>query len=86
MDLGLNHVIRKNIFPVNRTAHMLIQVPGDIGPGGIVVVCENFLVYKKANHEDRLCYIPLRHGHDITRGLFMTSSSIFNYETFFFML
>lgn len=86
MDLGLNHVIRKNIFPVDRTAHMLIQVPGDIGPGGIVVVCENFLVYKKANHEDRLCYIPLRHGHDITRGLFMTSSSIFNYETFFFML
>lgn len=61
-------------------------MPGDIGPGGILVVCENFIVYKKANHEDRLCYIPLRRGHDATRGLFMTSSSIFNYETFFFML
>ena len=24
MDLGLNHVIRKNIFPVDKTAHMLI--------------------------------------------------------------
>ena len=24
MDLGLNHVIRKNIFPVDNSAHMLI--------------------------------------------------------------
>ena len=86
MDLGLNHVIRKNIFPVDRTAHALLQVPGDIGPGGIIVVCENFLVYSKVNHEDRVCYFPQRRGHDLTRGLFITSHTIFNHETFFFML
>jgi splicing factor 3B subunit 3 len=61
MDLGLNHVIRKNIFPVDNSAHMLIQVPGDNGPSGIIVVCENFLVYKRINHDDRKCFIPLRH-------------------------
>lgn len=61
MDLGLNHVIRKNIFPVDNSAHMLIQVPGDNGPSGIIVVCENFLIYKRVDHEDRKCYIPLRH-------------------------
>ena len=62
MDLGLNHVIRKHIFPVDQSAHMLIQVPGDDGrPSGIIVVCENFLVYKKVNHEERKCYFPIRY-------------------------
>ena len=60
MDLGLNHVIRKHIFPVDKTAHMLIQVPGDNGPSGIIVVCEDFLVYKRADHNEIKCYIPLR--------------------------
>ena len=51
MDLGLNHVVRKYSTPVDATAHMLIQVPGDGDfPGGILVVCEDFLVYKKVDH------------------------------------
>jgi splicing factor 3B subunit 3 len=58
MDLGLNHVIRKNIMPLDYSAHMLISVPDS--PGGIIVVCENFLVYKKVDHEERKCFIPLR--------------------------
>ena len=86
MDLGLNHVIRKNIFPVDRTAHALLQVPLEGGPGGIIVICENFVVYKRVGHEDRTCYLPQRHSHDMTRGLFVTSHAIFNHETFFFML
>ena len=60
MDLGLNHVIRKNILPVDKTAHMLIAVPGDDGPGGILVVCEDFIIYKKVGHEERKCFIPIR--------------------------
>jgi len=27
MDLGLNHVVRKNIMPVDKTAHMIVAVP-----------------------------------------------------------
>ena len=86
MDLGRNLLFQKNIFPVDKTAHALLQVPGDIGPGGILVICENFVVYKKENHEDRMCYLPQRRGHDLARGLFITSHAIFNHETFFFML
>lgn len=61
MDLGLNHVVRKYSTPVDNSAHMLIQVPGEpYGPSGIVVVCENFIVYKKVDHDDRECAIPIR--------------------------
>ena len=87
MDLGLNHVIRKNIFPVDKTAHMLIQVPGDSGPGGIIVVCEDFLVYKRADHPEVKCYIPLRYDTQAEkRGLFLTSSATFQFDNFFFIL
>lgn len=58
MDLGLNHVIRKAIIPVDRSAHLLIAVPGDDGPGGILVVCENYLVYRRVGHDERKCSFP----------------------------
>lgn len=60
MDLGLNHVIRKNIIPVDISAHLLIAVPGDDGPGGILVVCEDYILYKRVDHEQRKCFYPVR--------------------------
>jgi len=60
MDLGLNHVVRKNIIPVDRSASGLVAVPGDDGPGGIIVLCEDFLLYKKVGHEERKCFYPVR--------------------------
>lgn len=60
MDLGLNHVIRKNVIPVDRSAHLLIAVPGDDGPGGVIVVCEDFILYKRVGHEQLKCFIPQR--------------------------
>ena len=86
MDLGLNHVIRKHIFPVDQSAHMLIQVPGDNGPSGIIVVSENFLVYKKVNHEERVCYFPRRFDQNPKRDLFITSHTTFNDNVVFFFL
>jgi len=79
MDLGLNHVIRKNILPLDSTAHMLIQVPGDEGPAGILVVCEDFLVYKRPDHEERKCYFPQRYDQNRERGLFISSHSTFSH-------
>jgi len=33
---------------------MLLPIPAEPeGPGGVIVVCENFIVYKKVNHDDR---------------------------------
>jgi splicing factor 3B subunit 3 len=92
MDLGLNHVVRKYSTPVDKTAHMLIQVPGEpYGPGGIIVVCEGFLVYKKVDHDDRECPIPIRNEQIESRGLFMVCHSTFQSKNvqnsmFFFLI
>lgn len=47
MEFGMNSVIRKKDVQVDSTAHMLIPVPGcDDGPGGIIVLLEDFLLYR----------------------------------------
>ena len=66
---------------------MLIQVPGEpYGPGGIIVVCENFLVYKKVDHDDRECSIPIRNEQLESAGLFMITHSTFISKNLFFFL
>ena len=89
MDLGLNHVIRKHIYQVDKTAHKLIPVPGDSGPSGILVICEDFLVYKNVDHEERKCYFPVRKAlckAENNQGLFITAHATFGGEQFFFLL
>ena len=47
MDLGLNHVVRKNTQRIDPTANYIITVPGGKdGPGGVLICCEGFLVYE----------------------------------------
>ena len=64
IDLGLNHVIRKFSEPVPKTAHRLISIPGgnenEGKSSGVIVACENYIIYKKQDHEDRKCSIPIR--------------------------
>jgi splicing factor 3B subunit 3 len=91
MDLGLNHVIRKNIIPVDRTAGSLIAVPGDDGPGGILVICEDFLLYHRVGHEERKCFYPVRRDTKTSMSpkdqkLFITSSATFCLGVFFFLI
>ena len=92
MDLGLNHVIRKHIIPVDISAHMLIAVPGDDGPGGILVVCEDYILYKRVDHEQRKCFYPVRQDTRIAqkfndgRKLFITSSATFSQGSVFFFI
>lgn len=60
MDFGMNTVIRKKESPVDPTAHMLIPVPaGNDGPGGVIVVLEDYLLYKN-NKEEHLVRFPMR--------------------------
>ena len=47
MDLGLNHVIRKQAEAVPESAHLLVPVPGfPDGPSGVLVCCNGKIVYK----------------------------------------
>ena len=46
LDLGLNHVTRKHSEAVDPAAHALLTVPGPAdGPGGLVILCESYVVY-----------------------------------------
>jgi splicing factor 3B subunit 3 len=64
VDLGLNHVVRKYAEPLPKTAHAILAVPRsdeEEGPSGILVACENFILYKQHGHEDRRCSLPVRY-------------------------
>jgi splicing factor 3B subunit 3 len=87
MDLGLNHVVRKYQDTVDPTAHRLIQVPGaPEGPGGIIVCCENFIVYKKHDHEERFCPLPRRNDMEANRGLFIIAYATHKQKDLFFFI
>ena len=87
MDLGLNHVVRKYSTPVENTAHMLIPVPGEpYGPSGVLVVCEGFIIYKKADHDERECMIPIRNDQSEGRGAFFNCYSNYTTKDLFFFL
>lgn len=87
MDLGLNHVVRKSFEIVDKTAHLLISVPGTTdGPGGVIVCCENYIIYKKANHEDRITPIPLRHELQGERGVMLISYTLHKKKNGLFFL
>ncbi|XP_004345726.1 splicing factor 3B subunit 3 [Capsaspora owczarzaki ATCC 30864] len=96
LDLGLNHVVRKSSEPLPGWANMLIQVPGaDDGPGGVVVCCEGFLVYKSPEDPaiDVRCPFPGRR-HDISdpskrgagRGIVVAHASHKTKTKFFFVV
>jgi splicing factor 3B subunit 3 len=63
LDLGLNHVVRKWSDPVERSAHMLFQVPGGAdGPSGVLVCAEDSITYRHSNQDAFRVPIPRRSG------------------------
>jgi splicing factor 3B subunit 3 len=67
MDLGLNHVVRKNTTKVDPTANYIITVPGGKdGPGGVIICCEGFLTYES---------YPLGTSHKVKYPLRLTDKS-----------
>lgn len=62
LDLGLNHVVRKYAEPLEEHGNHLISVPGGTeGPSGVLVCCENYLIYKNLGDQpDIRCPIPRR--------------------------
>ncbi len=58
--------MRKYSEPLEDTANMLVTVPGGSdGPSGVLVCCENYLIYKNFGEQgDLRCPIP-RRQHDL---------------------
>lgn len=87
MDLGLNHVIRKISQPVDNSANIVISVPGGTdGPGGVLVLCENFVNYFKIGQGETSTRIPRRADMAESRGLLLTTYSVHKQKDLFFFL
>jgi splicing factor 3B subunit 3 len=87
MDLGLNHVTRKFAEPVDMSAHLLIAVPGgQDGPSGVLVCCENCILYRRAGHPEVVCAIPRRLEMAQEKGLMVVCAATHKLKDFFFFL
>lgn len=87
MDFGMNTVIRKKEVPVDPTAHMLIPVPaGNEGPGGVLVVLEDYLLYRGGASEEHMLRFPLRKARPHGRKTQFTCHCIYRFKGFFFLV
>lgn len=87
LDLGLNHVARKWSNKIDNGANKLIPVPGGSdGPGGVIVCCENFLVYRQEKHEEVRCVIPRRFTLAAERGVLIASFASHRSKNGFFFI
>ncbi len=76
LDLGLNHVVRKYSETLDIFANFLIAVPGgNEGPSGVLICCENYLIYKNFGDQmDIKCPIPRRRVRQHSERLVKESS------------
>lgn len=89
LDLGLNHVVRKWSDTVDRTATMLLQVPGGAdGPSGVLVCGLDNITYRHSNQDALRVPIPRRRGatEDPTRKRIITSGVMHKMRGAFFFL
>lgn len=87
MDLGLNHVIRKFAHPIDNSANILITVPGgNDGPGGVLILCENFIRYYKIGSGETSTKVPRRADMASERGLLLNTFAMHKQKDFFFYL
>ena len=77
LDLGLNHVARRKSEPIDNGSNMLIAVPGGSdGPGGVLIGCENFVLYKNENDAGELrVVIPRRKSLSGDRGVLLVNAT-----------
>lgn len=90
LDLGLNHVVRKHSEPLEDIANMLMTVPGGSdGPSGVLVCCENYIIYKNLGDQpDIRCPIPRRQNDldDAERSMLFVTSAMHKTKHMFFFL
>ncbi|EIM81285.1 uncharacterized protein STEHIDRAFT_86633 [Stereum hirsutum FP-91666 SS1] len=96
LDLGLNHVVRKWSEPTDPRANLLVQVPGGQlassdrydGPSGVLVCCEDHIIYRHTDVPQHRVPIPRRRHplEDPDRGLIITSAVMHKMKGAFFFL
>jgi splicing factor 3B subunit 3 len=84
LDLGLNHVVRKWSEPTDPRANLLVQVPGGQlassdrfdGPSGVLVCCEDHIIYRNMDAPQHRVPIPRRRHplDDPDRGLIIVAA------------
>ncbi|CAL1706734.1 unnamed protein product [Somion occarium] len=96
LDLGLNHVVRKWSEPTDPRANLLVQVPGGQlassdrydGPSGVLVCCEDHIIYRHMDAPQHRVPIPRRRHplEDPERGLIITAAVMHKMKGAFFFL
>ncbi|EPT04569.1 hypothetical protein FOMPIDRAFT_95487 [Fomitopsis schrenkii] len=96
LDLGLNHVVRKWSEPTDPRANMLVQVPGGQlassdrydGPSGVLVCCEDHIIYRHMDAPQHRVPIPRRRHplSDPNRGIIITAAVMHKMKGAFFFL
>ncbi|KAL6720380.1 pre-mRNA-splicing factor rse1 [Lecanora helva] len=89
LDLGLNHVVRKWSDSVDRSATMLLQVPGGAdGPSGVLVCGLDNITYRHSNQDAFRVAIPRRRGatENPERKRFIVSGVMHKMRGAFFFL
>lgn len=92
LDLGLNHVVRKQSDELEVVANKLIKVPGgnegaNDGPGGLLVCSENLITYRTMGDSPPISVrIPRRVGQDPNRGSIIVSHAMHKHKHIMFFL
>ncbi|KAJ7824665.1 mono-functional DNA-alkylating methyl methanesulfonate N-term-domain-containing protein [Mycena olivaceomarginata] len=96
LDLGLNHVVRKWSEPTDRRANLLVQVPGGQlassdrfdGPSGVLVCCEDHIIYRHMDARQHRVPIPRRKHplEDPNRSIIIVTAVMHKMKGAFFFL
>ncbi|KFM25355.1 Splicing factor 3B subunit 3 [Auxenochlorella protothecoides] len=87
LDLGLNHVVRKQSDPIDNGANMLVPIPGGgDGPGGVIVCAENFVIYRAVEGRELRAVIPRRSSLPGEKSVLIVSAATHKQKNLFFVL
>lgn len=79
--------VRKHSTPIDSGANLLVAVPGGtVGPGGVLVCAENFIVYTNQGHENVIAVIPRRNDLPGDRSVLIVTATCHRKKNAFFFL
>ena len=89
LDLGLNHVVRKQSDALDFVANKLIAVPGGAdGPSGVLVCSDNLITYRHIDEPPVSVRIPRRTGalQPVDKGTIVINAVMHKHKHIMFFL